>query len=177
MISIEGRSVRHAMVLGLLVVLAAGVSVAKPGDHKKHPNKSCPPGHRAQMEAIAENYVNVLNEHRLDLFPTLFSEDYLLESTAGTFDGLGAVTGIMSALFDAVPDLQYSIDEILVDGDSFVLRYSYTGTHVGELFGFPGTGDIIHCTGLEIDRVEGGRIVETQNFTDLHCLLTQLAGS
>ena len=116
----------------------------------------------------------MINERDTSQFSQVFSQDYLLVSTAGTFEGLPAVEGVMSAVYTALPDVHYELDELLIDGNKAVLRYTYTGTHLGDFLGIPATGNTVTCSGLEIDVIEDGHIVETRNFTDYHCLLTGL---
>jgi predicted ester cyclase len=80
----------------------------------------------------------------------------------------------MEGFVDAFPDLTYTFEEILVDGNNVVIRYSWSGTNTGSFMGMPPSNNEVSCTGLEIDRIADGRIVETQNFTDMHCLLTSI---
>jgi len=162
-------SLTSKLALVLALALAAPANATPPG-------RACNPVKRAAMTAFAEYYVAVVNQRDPSLFGFIFSDDIVLDSTAGYFEGLDQYTAVMTGVFMGLPDIEYTVDEILVDGDNFVLRYHYTGTHLGELFGFPPSGDVITCSGLEINRVADGRIQESLNFTDLNCLLTALAG-
>lgn len=159
-----------AISLALAVTASSTPSLAAPW------GLACNPVKRAALKAFAHYYVAVVNQRDPSLFGLIFSDDIILDSTAGYFEGLDQYTAVMSGVFVGLPDIEYTVDEILVDGDNFVLRYSYTGTHLGELFGFPPTGDVITCSGLEINRVANGRIYESLNFTDLNCLLMGLSG-
>ncbi len=161
-----------------LVMLASGVATVQawPGHHN-HPGQGCNPVKRAKVLAVADAYVDIINERDPSLFPEIFDAGLILDSTAGYFEGLEQYTFLMSTVFDALPDIHYTIEEVLVDGNTFTLRYSYSGTHLGELFGFPPTGEVVSCTGLEFNRVANGKIYESVNFTDLNCLLTSLAGN
>lgn len=141
-----------------------------------NPGLACNPVKRAALTAFAEYYVALVNHRDPSLFGLIFSDDIVLDSTAGYFEGLDQYSAVMTGVFVGLPDIHYTIDEILVDGDNFVLRYHYTGTHLGEIFGFPPTGDVITCSGLEINRVANGRIHESLNFTDFNCLLMGLSG-
>ena len=56
-----------------------------------------------------------------------------------------------------------------------VSRYTVSGTHQGEFFGVPGTGERIEMTGINIDRFdEGGRLVEEWPEYDLLGAMKQL---
>lgn len=159
-----------AISLALALTASTSPSIAAP------PGLACNPVKRAALKAFAEYYVALVNHRDPSLFGLVFSNDIVLDSTAGYFEGLDQYTAVMSGVFVGLPDIHYTVDEILVDGDNFVLRYHYTGTHLGELFGFPPSGDVITCSGLEINRVANGRIYESLNFTDVNCLFSALAG-
>lgn len=164
-------SIASKLVLAFaLATTAAAPTQATP------PGLACNPVKRAALQAFAEYYVALVNHRDPSLFPLIFSEDMILDSTAGYWVGLDQYTAVMSAVFVGLPDIHYQVDDILVDGDNFVLRYTYTGTHLGELFGFPPTGEVITCSGLEINRVANGRIYESLNFSDINCLFTALLG-
>lgn len=165
-----------AVALTATAALAGGDSHGSPsrgghGSHGDHGNRDCSPRHRAEMEAVVDSYLQVVNQRDTSLFPLVFHDDYLLVSTAGTFVGLPATQGVMSAVYTAMPDVEYTLDEVLIDGDKATVRYTYTGTHLGDFLGIPPTGNTITCSGLEIDRIEDGKLVETQNFTNYYCLL------
>ena len=168
------RLVRPLALLTIAFTVTASAAFAHEGSPPQGANPVCSPHSRAAIKAVMAAYVDVVNLHDTTLFPAVFHDDYVIYSTAGTFDGLAEVTGVMSALYAAMPDIHYTVDELLIDGDRATLRYTYTGTNLGGFLGIPATGDTITCSGLEIDRIEGGKLVETRNFTDYHCLLTGL---
>lgn len=61
----------------------------------------------------------------------------------------------------AFPDLRFSVDDIIVEGDRVAVRWSAEGTHRGELQGLAPTGVRASTTGISINRWEGGKVVES----------------
>ena len=53
----------------------------------------------------------------------------------------------------AMPDLNYSADDMLAEGDKVVTRYTARGTHKGTFMGIPATGKQIVVKGVEINRI------------------------
>jgi predicted ester cyclase len=45
----------------------------------------------------------------------------------------------MSEVFNAFPDIHFTIDDIVVEGDKATARHTWTGTHKGEIRGIPPT--------------------------------------
>jgi predicted ester cyclase len=62
----------------------------------------------------------------------------------------------------------------VAEGDTVVARLTYTGTHRGELLGYPGTGRKISYGGVAIFHVSGNRIADGWVLGDLTGLMEQL---
>jgi predicted ester cyclase len=70
-----------------------------------------------------------------------------------------------------------SLDVTLIaEGDLVVARYSWRGTHQGEFFGKPATGNKVAVTGTSIYRIAGGKIVEERWQEDLLGLMQHIGG-
>jgi steroid delta-isomerase-like uncharacterized protein len=86
-------------------------------------------------------------------------------------EGLKALAGMYLGAF---PDLKVTSDFQLAEGDKVVMRWTATGTHTGELMGIPATGKSIKMTGIGIQRIAGGKIVEEWFESDQMGLMQQL---
>ena len=60
----------------------------------------------------------------------------------------------------AFPDLQFTIEDLLADGDKVVVRYRAEGTQAGPLPGIPATGRSGEVTGIAIHRIADGQVAE-----------------
>jgi predicted ester cyclase len=74
----------------------------------------------------------------------------------------------------AFSDLNFSIDDMLAEGDKTVIRFTMQATHKGTFMGIAATGRRIVVKGVEIDKIVGGKIVETWDFLDSMGMMTQL---
>jgi steroid delta-isomerase-like uncharacterized protein len=81
---------------------------------------------------------------------------------------------LVSAYRNAFPDLHFTIDEQIAEGNTVVTRWSAHGTHQGELAGIPATGKAATVVGLGVDRIENGKIVESWGLFDQFGMLQQL---
>jgi steroid delta-isomerase-like uncharacterized protein len=82
-------------------------------------------------------------------------------SESGEIRGADTIKSEIEYFRNAVPDLTYTVDDQIVEGDMVVSRYTASGTHQGEFFGVPGSGKRIEMTGINIDRFdESGKLVE-----------------
>lgn len=80
--------------------------------------------------------------------------------------GPNAFKQTMSRLRTAFPDLTYTIDDILGEGNSVAVRWHWTGTHRGPFRGVAPTERSVTNTGTAIFRVLDGQIVAAALETD-----------
>ena len=115
-----------------------------------------------------ENMRRVLEEAfgqgRLEVIDEVLDPDFVCfdpNSESGEIRGADTIKSEIEYFRNAVPDLTYTVDDQIVEGNMVVSRYTVSGTHQGEFFGVPGSGKRIEMTGINIDRFdEGGKLVE-----------------
>jgi hypothetical protein len=59
-----------------------------------------------------------------------------------------------------------SIDDLIGEGDKVVLRWTTTATHTGPYGSVSPTGGVVTMTGVDVYRLDGGRIVEAWSVWD-----------
>ena len=96
-----------------------------------------------------------------------------LSPGAAPLDGAGQQERI-TAFRAAFPDLRFTLEDLVVEGDRVVFRATVRGTHQGTFRGVPPTGREGAFTVLDVVRVEGGAFAEHWGGPDLHDLLQQL---
>jgi steroid delta-isomerase-like uncharacterized protein len=74
----------------------------------------------------------------------------------------------------AFPDLQFTIEDLIAEGDKVMDRWTVRGTHKGELMGIPATGKQVEVTGMGMFRVSGGKAVELWTNMDVLGMMQQL---
>ncbi len=74
----------------------------------------------------------------------------------------------------AFPDVHFTIEDQIVEGDKVVTRWTGQGTNTGSLFGMPPTGKPATVTGIQIDRIAGDKIAKTWVNFDALGMMQQL---
>jgi predicted ester cyclase len=74
----------------------------------------------------------------------------------------------------AMPDMRFTIGDQVAEGDRVATRFSFEGTHQGELLGVAPTGDPVSLSGIVIHRLVDGRIAEGHWNWDTLGLLRQI---
>ena len=125
---------------------------------------------RLMEEAFGQGKVEVVDEV---LHPDFVCYDP--NSEAGEVRGADTIKSEIEYFRQAVPDLTYIVEDQIAEGDKVVTRYRATGTHQGEFFGVPGTGNRIEMSGIQIDRFdESGKMVEEWPEYDLLGAMRQM---
>jgi steroid delta-isomerase-like uncharacterized protein len=87
---------------------------------------------------------------------------------------LAAMKQMMPAFWTALPDMRYTVEDLIAEGDKVVVRFTFRATHRGEFLGVPATGKVVTVTGISISRLAGGKVVEEWAEEDHLGLLQQL---
>ena len=74
----------------------------------------------------------------------------------------------------AFPDVQVTIEEQVAEGDKVVTLWSFRSTHQGELVGMPASGNQVTIKGMSMDRISGGKFVETWDMYDALGMMQQI---
>lgn len=82
--------------------------------------------------------------------------------------------GFMQALKEAMAEMTMEFTHVVCDGDLVSIRFVTRAKNVGKFMGAPATGKNVVITGIFIRRVEGDRVVQEWQTTDLLGLMTQM---
>jgi steroid delta-isomerase-like uncharacterized protein len=61
---------------------------------------------------------------------------------------------------NAFPDIRFTVEDLISEGETVVARWSCHGTHKGELNGIAATGKQFHITGISIARFTNSKMFE-----------------
>jgi steroid delta-isomerase-like uncharacterized protein len=125
-------------------------------------------------KALARRAYEVLNQRDLALVDELCAPDIVDHNASMTIQGLEALKQFLSMYLTASPDLYFTIEDQVAEGDKVVTRYTARGTHLGPFMGIPPTGKHVIVTGIGIIRVANGKIVEEWANGDNLGLLQQI---
>ncbi len=125
-------------------------------------------------KALARRGYDALNQRNLAAFEELVIPDLVLHNASMTIQGIEAYKQFISMYFTAFPDLRFTIEDMIAEGDTVVIRQTARGTHQGNLMGIPPTGKQVSTTGINILRFANGKGVEEWFNGDDLGLLQQL---
>jgi steroid delta-isomerase-like uncharacterized protein len=116
------------------------------------------------------------NKGNLDVVDELGAPSFVNHDPSSPEDirGVEGFKEFINTYRSAFPDLRVTIEDQIAEGDKVVSRWSARGTQKGELQGMPPSNKQATVTGISIDRLEGGKIVESWNNWDTLGMLQQL---
>ena len=159
-----------------LMMLAAkyGIEIhgPLPPEPKSFEGEANPP---ADLKSLNHRWIQAFNERDWRTERAVRGESFraYLSGAAEPLDN-DAWSRFMAAFTEGFPDSRIAIESCIAEGDTVVTRWTLTGTHQGMFQGIPPTGRPVRFTGLEFNRVVGGRFVEHWSMFDNLALLRQI---
>lgn len=72
------------------------------------------------------------------------------------------------------PDIQWTLEETIAEGDMVAARFIMRGTHKGVFFGVPPSGKTVEVQAMNFYRFSEGKIIEERGQPDLLGLMQQI---
>jgi len=88
--------------------------------------------------------------------------------------GLAGHKQVLAMFRSAFPDLKVIVDDVFGEDDWTCLVWHGDGTHTGEMMGIPATGKAVHVTGIDMLKLENGKIKERWAEIGAFSLMQQL---
>ena len=128
----------------------------------------------AEEAVVRRFYEEMNNDRKNEIAEELFSSDHEMhDPQVPGGPGPAGMAAAISAYQNGV-DGHWTIEEMFSAGDRVVVRWTGTGTHVGEVNGIPPTGNKIRVDAISIHRLADGKIAETWQVWDTLGFLQQL---
>jgi steroid delta-isomerase-like uncharacterized protein len=126
-------------------------------------------------KAIIRRYFDELwNGRKTELIDDLVATDHVIHFPSGQVHRVKSVQEWTSAAFTAFPDVRFTVDDMIAEGDKVMTRWHYNGTQTGTFLGIPPTGRRVENEGMDVFRIEDGKIAEMWVIQDSLGLLQQL---
>jgi steroid delta-isomerase-like uncharacterized protein len=131
------------------------------------------------IESVIEHeriWIESLNRGDVSAAEDVFTSDCVVHMTgvAEPIRGIGPWKDLVGGLLRAFPDLHFSVEDQLIQGDRVAFRWRATGTHTGPLGAAPPTGKTVLLDGLIMDRMTDSKVRERWEQWDQPLMLQQL---
>jgi steroid delta-isomerase-like uncharacterized protein len=112
---------------------------------------------KAAMRAFFEE---VYNKGNLAFADELAASGFVSHDDGNPTHDLDGIRQIVTAIRAAFPDVRFTADDVIAEGDKVAARFTMRGTQRGDFMGIPATNKEITVTGIDIVRFRDGKAVE-----------------
>jgi steroid delta-isomerase-like uncharacterized protein len=128
-----------------------------------------------ENKALVRRFVDEVQcRHNLAALDELYSPDFVDRSGMTDPPTLESSRRFFSMMFAAFPDMRFTIQQQIAEGDKVLTHKTFHGTHRGPFMGIPATGKEVSFDVMDIYTVTGGRITEHWTVGDMLGMLQQL---
>lgn len=105
-----------------------------------------------------------------------FVEDYVRHGFGvGSMGSLEEHVADLKSRHEAFDDARFEIHQMVAEGDTVAVRYTFHGTHTGDFMGIAPTGRTVSRPSTAFFRVGDGKVVEGNIVSDSGGFLAQLS--
>jgi steroid delta-isomerase-like uncharacterized protein len=126
----------------------------------------------------AEDFLAAFNAHDAARIRDGYSEDVVFQAPGVELEGSEAATEYAMTYIRAFPDVRLTATNVVEAGEWVAIEFDYEGTHEGPLATpdgeIPPTGRRAAGRGVDIVRVEAGKVIEERLYFDQLTFLAQL---
>jgi steroid delta-isomerase-like uncharacterized protein len=139
-------------------------------------NMLVPAANKVLVQSAVEE---VLNGRNVSAADTLFADNFVRYDAATPNVSLGrkGMAFLTSYYRSAFPDLNYTVEDVIAEGDRVVTRWTATGTHQGFFGLYAPTGNQVTWSGVMIWQVRDGKILTVWVDQDTAGHTRQLGGN
>jgi steroid delta-isomerase-like uncharacterized protein len=127
---------------------------------------------KAVVRRLIEDHWNAKNGA---LVSELFAPTVAIHTPDGVLNGLDGASALLQAYATAFPDFRLVIDDLVADADKVAFRWTFNGTHRGQLADIRASGKQVSVSNnVGIFRIADGKVNESRLCWDKYALLQQL---
>ena len=124
---------------------------------------------------IRRHVDEIWHKANLEVVDELIAPNYVLRNPQGDdITGTDGFRQMATSQLTAIPDIHFTIEHMIAEGDYVAVQYTSTGTFTGKAGDIEPTGKKFTQQQAIVYRFEGGKQVETWVYRDLLSMYRQL---
>jgi steroid delta-isomerase-like uncharacterized protein len=143
----------------------------------KHEQRSSSMSLEANKATVQHLYEQLFNQGNLSVADEVIAPDFINHNAPpGSNRGPESMRQTITTLSTAFPDMHYTVEELVAEGDTVVARVTMSGTHrgLGPVQGIPPTGRSVRQDQMHFIRLRDGKVVEHRAVRDDLGVMQQL---
>lgn len=109
----------------------------------------------------------IINKGNIDLInETNFDKNITLVTVPENIVGIDGFKNYYNNYITGFSNVTFTIVDVFGQGDKIVKHWNFKGTHTGEFFGIPASGNTVDIDGVTLVKMIEGKIAQEQDFMD-----------
>ena len=125
-------------------------------------------------KSLVWRYLELYNHGSLEIADEVIAGDFIDHTREDLPPGPEGVKRLVTTVRGAFPDVVFSVEDVIAEGELVAFRWTMRGTHLGPFAGVTPTGKAVVLTGMDYVRVSEGKFGELWSNQDTLGLLLQL---
>lgn len=125
----------------------------------------------ANQQIIQRRVQEIWNQGKLATIDELIAANLI---SNGQPIGREGFRQFVTAVRSAFPDIHFTVEDSLAEGDKVAIRYTGRGTHQGAFAGIPASGKPVQFSGIDLFCIANGQMAEEWLMYDQLGLLQQI---
>lgn len=147
------------MLLGILLLAGIDLPAQTPEKNK---------------ETVRKLYEDCLNTGNLELLNQFISEDYVADIRGKKIRGPSGFTETVREILHGFPDIRFTVEDLIAEGDMVVVKWTSQGTHTGSFMVFPASGKQVANHAVAIYQFRDNKIIQSSVYPDRLGVLQQI---
>jgi predicted ester cyclase len=128
-----------------------------------------------ENKALVRHWFEELDKGNLDVMDEVLDSAIVFQTVEGSeLHSCEEVKRMGRAVFSFLPDVRFTVHDLVAEGDKVVARWAVSGTHTGEWGDVLPTGNSVTNWWIGIYRIASGKIVEAWERFDTYGWRKQL---
>lgn len=128
-----------------------------------------------ENKAVVRRYLEeIWSAGKLEAANEIMTEAFMFHGPIRDLEGLDAFKQFVAGIHTTFPDVNFTVEDLVAEGDKVVVRWSMTGTHTNEFMGIAATGKPFTVPGTSIAHFSGEKMAEIWLYWDRLGMLEQL---
>ena len=154
---------KNVLISTILLLIFIQISVAQTPNRNK--------------QVVKGYFEEVINKQKPERLTEFFSNDFLYYDL-GSFTerkGLKHLQDVYPLFFKAFPDVHFTVENIIAEGDQVFAQITFTATHKAEFAGFSATNNKVKITEMYYFTLKDSKVVEAKRLIDFYNFSKQLS--
>jgi steroid delta-isomerase-like uncharacterized protein len=122
-----------------------------------------PPADTSANSAVVHRYFNdLMSQGQLEIIPEIMAPNisFHIPTLPEAIRGHDGMKGFVTGLRTGFPDIKFTVERQIAEGNKVAARWFIEGTHNGVFLGMPPTGNHVKDQGLDVFIFQDGKIAE-----------------